>query len=366
MLPQPMWTLLLLLLLPWGNKGDPGDPFGLIDALQTSCEQQSMSLASRLSDTFSSYDENTDTATRLQDQYLVGHLDTRALTLANKWVYLYGDLTLRTLFTTLLQQTHPDHAANCSDQPRTTTHLLIPDTGSTDHEAQLHEGQNRSADHHNHHNHLNHIKAKGKTCHFSGFGETGKLSFDWKHTPYDEYDKWVFSEEGPWKAQGAEGAQSPDLLVMQVGHSTCAHSMDPEKASSELLLDGNTREKHIKEVEVLMDAVKRALQRAGRDRYTVLVVTAPRVVVGNDAADRCTWEVNRRVAKAAHERGFAVLEREEIEHRLGYRMLHSADLHGRDGFQRLELPVAPVVTTTLVSMLQCLGNATKPLAPASV
>jgi hypothetical protein len=181
-----------------------------------------------------------------------------------------------------------------------------------------------------------------------------------KHTPYDEYDKWLFSTGGPWTNTGP---QSPDLLVLQVGRSTCAHSMDSRKASTEMHLDETARGVHVKQIEGLMDAVKEAMKRAGRSKHSVLVVTAPRVVVGNYAADSCMWEVNRRIARAAHRRGFAVLEREEIEHRLGYRMEHSVDLFGREGFTPVEPPSAGVVTTTLVSMLQCLGNATASLVP---
>ena len=33
------------------------------------------------------------------------------------------------------------------------------------------------------------------TCHVSGFGDKGILSFDWKHFPYEDYDSWFWSDK---------------------------------------------------------------------------------------------------------------------------------------------------------------------------
>jgi hypothetical protein len=178
----------LLLSTPWVNEGAAGDAFGLIDQLQTNCENQAMSLASRLSDTFASYDEATDTATRMLDPYLLNNLDSKnskatgTHVMANKWVYLYGDLTLRPLFTTLLHQTtSPQNvqeqiAQSCLDQPHRTPQTISThtDTGSMH---MTHEGTNRSIGEHHVSHHANHLK--GKTCHFGGFGTIGKLTYDW-------------------------------------------------------------------------------------------------------------------------------------------------------------------------------------------
>jgi hypothetical protein len=33
------------------------------------------------------------------------------------------------------------------------------------------------------------------TCHVSGFGSQGLLSFDWKHFPFEDYDSWFWGNE---------------------------------------------------------------------------------------------------------------------------------------------------------------------------
>lgn len=36
------------------------------------------------------------------------------------------------------------------------------------------------------------------TCHVSGFGSQGLLSFDWKHFPFEDYDSWFWGNEVAW------------------------------------------------------------------------------------------------------------------------------------------------------------------------
>ena len=49
------------------------------------------------------------------------------------------------------------------------------------------------------------------TCHISGYGDQGVLSYDWKHFPYEDYDEFMWGDKGPWMVGfGGEGIRRPD------------------------------------------------------------------------------------------------------------------------------------------------------------
>ena len=48
----------------------------------------------------------------------------------------------------------------------------------------------------------------------AGFGPEGKVTFDWKHFPWEDYDEWLFSENGKWSNNTAE--RRPDVLVREM------------------------------------------------------------------------------------------------------------------------------------------------------
>ena len=227
---------------------------------------------------------------------------------------------------------------------------------------------------------------------------------DRKHYPYDDYDKWLFGTEGLWQAPSAPSSSSssspeavPDILVIQVGHATCIPSTDPLKAKHELHLDNALIEQHQRDVETLFDAVQAAVRRPTESgsstatatsitstTTTVIVSTASRVLIGNPVADRCTWKMNRIVARAAHKRGFVVFEREEMEHRVVFKSEYSEDLRaigigvsggsggdisastgsvgGSDGavasssIGSTEPPTAHILATSLLTMIRCLAH----------
>ena len=52
------------------------------------------------------------------------------------------------------------------------------------------------------------------TCDFSGYGPSGKITFDWKHFPYEDYDEWLFGETGKWGNDTT--IRRPDFLTFQV------------------------------------------------------------------------------------------------------------------------------------------------------
>jgi hypothetical protein len=194
---------------------------------------------------------------------------------------------------------------------------------------------------------------------------TGLVVCMWyrKHAPYDEYDQWLLGPEGPWR-EGGTGPR-PDVLVVQIGHSTCLPSFDTVKSQTELQHGDETFNAHAAQVDVLLDAIKAAIARTSAatadsstapGNTTVIVSTAPRSGMGNSKADICTWKLNRIIARAAHNRGFIVLEREEIEHRLTFKLESSEDLIERGAVDTAEAPAAQVVSTALLSMLRCLAS----------
>ena len=186
-----------------------------------------------------------------------------------------------------------------------------------------------------------------------------------KHTPYDEYDEWLFGTDGVWSTQAAH---VPDYLIIQIGHSTCLPSSDPEKSLTELQHSEQTFETHVAEVDKLLDSIKTAVTRSTEQSNshqqqqqqkgtTVIISTASRTAIGNPHADFCTWKLNRIIARAAHRRGFIVFEREEIEHRLLFKTEASEDLYSAGVLDKAaEPPMAHIVSTSLLSMLTCLNS----------
>jgi hypothetical protein len=63
------------------------------------------------------------------------------------------------------------------------------------------------------------------TCHVSGYGDGGILTFDWKHFPYEDYDDYLWGNS-PTNSNGlwitgfdGEGTRRPDILTIQTGSS---------------------------------------------------------------------------------------------------------------------------------------------------
>jgi hypothetical protein len=164
----------------------------------------------------------------------------------------------------------------------------------------------------------------------------------------------------------------PDVLVVQIGYSTCLPSFDAEKSATELQHGEDDFNTHVQQVDALLDAIKAAVARpqaassspAGdtpAHPTTVIVSTAPRSAVSNSKASFCTWKLNRIIARAAHNRGFVVFEREEMEHRIAFKSEYSEDLLQIGAVDAAPAPVSSFVSTALLSMMNCLArNETEP------
>lgn len=199
-----------------------------------------------------------------------------------------------------------------------------------------------------------------------------------KHLPYDDYDKWMFGPEGVWHTGAVAHTTTtssststsssnpfkefPDIMVIQIGHSSCLPSSDPTKTNSELHLEEQVIKDHHSQIDALFGAIKEAVERptaAGSKtagRTTVIVSLPGRVNLLNRKAERCVWQFNRIIAQAAHKKGFVVFEREEIEHRIGFKVESSEDLRDISVLDAAEAPTSHIVATALLSMISCLAR----------
>ncbi len=141
-------VFLLLQIFPC--PGDPGDAYGMINAVQTECEFEALTTGSRLADAYNSYDESVSSIDRTHHQYYhrvpyfsrmihyevdrhysmpsnvhhaqhkhnhphfksedkMHHNSTSNIAfrpMMNKWIYFLGDGTLRPIVSTLLSPFH--------------------------------------------------------------------------------------------------------------------------------------------------------------------------------------------------------------------------------------------------------------------
>jgi hypothetical protein len=149
-----------------GLSADAGDAYGLISALQTECEMEALTVGSRLSDAFNSYDETVGLIGRTQHRFFqrqpfffrllhhgleqqrkaAGHhnsglkpqheerlhknstINSGAFGhLADKWVYFLGDRSLFPVVQTLLS---PFHAADVDSEQWKQQHCTNSKTSS--------------------------------------------------------------------------------------------------------------------------------------------------------------------------------------------------------------------------------------------
>jgi hypothetical protein len=281
--------------------------------------------------------------------------------LNHKWIYMLGDSTTRQVwasFAAPFQGSNFERNAKewtrhyCNGQPRRKKH------GKNGHFDE--EGWRGPCG------------ANEVTCHVSGYGDLGVLSFDWKHFPYEDYDEWLWGPEGPWIAGfPGEGTRRPDVLTVQLGMHSCWHSL-PEGLYSRHLTEPNETQiaRHLEDITTLMKSIRKAVDfqlevaaddKGYRPRTRVIAVTsgATGMEVSGATVDTCVLRFNRAVTAAAHAQGFAVLDRGEIEHRLMHGSVLAAhpvlkpDMH-------LPQPGQNIVATCLLDMVRCLGESVDP------
>jgi hypothetical protein len=190
------------------------------------------------------------------------------------------------------------------------------------------------------------------TCHVSGYGGGGLLTYDFKHFPYEDYDDYLWGENGPWSVKQDK---RPDILTIQLGLHTCWHAHTVKSVSDYSVVNDSLIEKHIENIPKLMSSIRTAIERATVNKtQQVVVVTSGFTGMANaSAVDECVSRVNRVAADEAHKQGFAVLERGEIERRFMYKSYQSrepivvSEMH-------LTQPVQNLVSTCLLKLFTCL------------
>lgn len=217
------------------------------------------------------------------------------------------------------------------------------------------------------------------TCHVSGYDENGLLTYDWKHFPLEDYDDWMWGTSGPWGLESKE-TRRPDILVLGgMGLHSCWHAhpeinrMFPNNGVSKLSLDDHHIDhehiqvndtliaSHASSVPRLMKLVKLALSKvnlnstdsSNREHTRVIISTVGMTFIPR--VDICINQFNKIVTDAAHEQGFPVFDRGEIERRLMRKSIgHNKPLLLND--VHLERPGPAITSTALLGMITCLRN----------
>lgn len=187
------------------------------------------------------------------------------------------------------------------------------------------------------------------TCHLSGFGAEGRITFDWKHFTYEDYDQWLFSTDGPWKANSTKGS-FPDILVVHLGLHTCVHSWTQSSQNFTMI------RQHTEAIPVMMEAIRTAIDRTPPElpRTVVIIQLAGRAGNSDPRGDRCSRQFNRALAYHAHRFGFVAFDREEIERRLLFKSEYFFNYRTMKPSLHLENPGPNIVGTSLLGLIGCL------------
>ena len=192
------------------------------------------------------------------------------------------------------------------------------------------------------------------TCHDEEhFGKTGKITFDWKHLIFEDYDEWLWGNRGPFLAD----SRSPDYVIISVGMHSCLHYHEHLTDTND---NGSQKHEDLvqKELALLMTALSEYIERLrgyGR-KSEIIFMTTGRLhnhesdEIAQFQLDKCILKFNRFVSTLAHRQGFVIFEREEVERRL---LSKSSHLMGQLGIS-LPKPAPEIVATSLLAMIACL------------
>ena len=116
-----------------------------------------------------------------------------------------------------------------------------------------------------------------------------------KHFPYEDYDEWLFGEQGLWQ-WNASASNFPHVLVIHVGLHTCIHANNAHPTNESVILQ------HERDIATMMVAVHKAVHRTPSEHHrTEVIILLPGRAGNSDAKlDRCSREFNRLLAHEAH------------------------------------------------------------------
>lgn len=168
-----------------------------------------------------------------------------------------------------------------------------------------------------------------------------------------DYDEWMFGNEGLFSNKSE---RIPDIMTVQFGLHTCWHSHPAGLYSEELTSINQTMlSDHISKIPKLMSLIKTSTEKYNT---TVIIVTSGFVYsssAGGADMDACITKINRVTSNAAHDVGFPVLERGEIERRLMYKSVYT-DTPLLEVEIHLPQPAQNIVATCLLKLLNCLED----------
>jgi hypothetical protein len=181
------------------------------------------------------------------------------------------------------------------------------------------------------------------------------LLYNRKHFSWEDYDAWLYSEDGIWKSN-ATSLSYPHYLIIHIGLHTCVHAINGAHYNQTMITQ------HLQDINSLIHGITTAIQRTPTTttlpsyRTTVIFQLAGRSGSTDQRQDSCTREFNRQVAYLAHEAGFIVFEREEIERRLLFKSEYWSDHRAIKPNLHLEPPGPQIVATALLGLIACLAK----------
>eukprot|EP01039_Chlorochromonas_danica_P004119 gene4119-4513_t len=371
------------------SKEHPNSPASAAAALDR-CEYLTLRLGSELADVFNAPGMDIPATERIYQDFLVKNLgftpwiaegikgkttsgqnardlhhasglidtslsDSPYKVLEDKWIYMFGDLTLRQIWASYSTPFIGNNFPRNLQQPKKPICDIQP---------------NRK----HHHSHSNYYNAKegwggpcgqnAMTCRLSGYGEKGILTYDWKHFPFEDYDEYLWGSKGPWMT-GFPDQQSilnkPDLLVIQIGLHTCLHASieGPYRPSHMTSFNTSMYEKHTKDIWKLMESIRHVIDETSHLHHTtVIILTSGEVGIEDHSMEMnaCIHKMNRITVNAARAYGFAILDRGEIEHRLVYKSFQSPYRNIIPNDIHLPQPGQNIIATSLLYLYTCLES----------
>lgn len=139
--------------------------------------------------------------------------------------------------------------------------------------------------------------------------------------------------------------------MIHLGLHTCVHAWHSPESQNNTMI-----ENHKRDLKTLMKAVRTAIDRTPPSipRTTVIIQLAGRAGGAEPKRDHCSRTMNRVAAYEAHQQGFVVFEREEIERRLLYKSEYYDGVSFIKPLLHLEAPGANIVGTSLLALVACL------------
>lgn len=137
--------------------------------------------------------------------------------------------------------------------------------------------------------------------------------------------------------------------MIHVGLHTCIHAL--ANNNNETMV-----QQHETAIPIMMKAIRTAIDRipSSLPKTTVIIQLPGRAGNTDARIDYCSRRFNRLLAKNAHEFGFSVFEREEIERRLLFKSEYFPDHRTIKPLLHLENPAPNIVGTSLLGLVSCL------------